>query len=96
MSEGTSAQGEERRRYEQTLMRIGRRLEALGQLLVQDPARVIGKGFSADPGVTGQRPIEIDMDELRGLFDRAQADNIGQLLSAYHSTVAEGRQKGPA
>jgi hypothetical protein len=84
----------EPRQYEQTLTRIGRRLEALGQLLVQDPARVVGKGLGSDPTVTGQRPVEIDMNELRQLFDPAEPKNIGQLLSEYHAALARAKQGG--
>ena len=44
---------EDRRHYEQALMRAGRRLQSLGQLLEQDPKRLVGKGFDFDPTVTG-------------------------------------------
>jgi len=82
---------DERRRYEQQLMRIGRRLEAIGQLLVQDPSRMAGKGFDFNESVTGSRPVQIEMDELRNLFDRGTDGNVGSLLSEYHSVLA--RQK---
>jgi hypothetical protein len=82
---------EQRRHYEQTLMRIGRRLEALGQLLVQDPARIVGKGFDFDARVTGERPVQIDLAELRKLFDSTASSNIGQLLAEYHAVVARGK-----
>lgn len=87
MSEEALPVADQRRQYEQRLVRIGRRLEALGQLLVQDPARVVGKGLGFDTSITGQRPVQIDMDELRALFDPTAADNIGQLLSLYHETL---------
>lgn len=82
---------DERRRYEQQLMRIGRRLEAIGQLLVQDPSRMVGKGFEFDDSVTGGRPVQIEMAELRELFDQASDGNVGKLLAEYHAVLA--RQK---
>ena len=84
----------EPRQYEQTLMRIGRRLEALGQLLVQDPARVVGKGAEFDSSVTGKRPVEIDLNDLKQLFDAAEPKNIGQLLSEYHAALARTKAGG--
>jgi hypothetical protein len=82
---------DERRRYEQQLMRIGRRLEAIGQLLVQDPSRMAGKGFDLNESVTGSRPVQIEMDELRDLFDRTATGNVGELLERYHRVL--GHQK---
>jgi hypothetical protein len=88
---GQSTPGDERRRYEQALMRIGRRMQAIGQLLEQDPARLVGKGFSFDPAITGARPVEIDMDELRGWFDPSSARNVGQLLAEYQAELAKSK-----
>lgn len=83
---------EDRRQYEQALMRAGRRLQSLGQLLEQDPTRVVGKGFGFDPSVTGARPLQIEMDELRAMFDPSSPQNVGLLLAEYQSLVA--REKG--
>ncbi len=77
----------ERERYEQTLMRVGRRLQSLGQLLEQAPAHLVGKGYAADPSVTGGRPVEIDLDELRELFDRASDRCVGTVLQRYHDLL---------
>jgi hypothetical protein len=84
---------DERRRYEQQLMRIGRRLEAIGQLLVQDPSRMVGKGFEFDDSVTGARPVQIEMDELKNLFDQGTDGNVGKMLAEYHSIVARQKQQ---
>jgi hypothetical protein len=84
-----------RREYEQALMRVGRRLQALGQLLEQGPTRLIGKGFDFDPQVTGPRPVQIDMDELRNTFDRLAPQNVGRLLAEYQAQVAAGRAPVP-
>ena len=89
MSESSLA--DERRRCEQRLMRIGRRLEAIGQLLVQDPSRIVAKDFDFDESVTGSRPVQIEMDELRALFDRDADENVGKMLGEYHAVLA--RQK---
>ena len=85
---------ERRREYEQTLMRIGRRMQALGQLFEQNPARLVAKGADADPEITGSHPIQIEMDDLRALFDTDTPGNVGQLLAEYHSLL--GRLKGGA
>ena len=55
----------DKRQYEQALMRAGRRLQSVGQLLEQDPKRLVGKGYSFKPEVTGARPLEVDLEELR-------------------------------
>ena len=78
----------EKRQYEQALMRVGRRLQSLGQLLEQDPKRVVGKGFPTRPEITGPRPLEIDLADLRGLFDASAPQNIGRLLAEYQSLLA--------
>jgi hypothetical protein len=83
---------DERRRYEQQLMRIGRRLEAIGQLLVQDPSRMVGKGFDFDQSVTGSRPVQIEMAELRDVFDQSADGNVGTLLAEYHAVLARQKQ----
>src|SRR5439155_16057653 len=85
---------DERRRYEQQLMRIGRRLEAIGQLLVQDPSRMVGKGFDFDDSVTGPRPVQIEMEELKGLFDQTADGNVGKILTEYHLVLAKQRNEG--
>jgi hypothetical protein len=79
---------EDRRQYEQALMRAGRRLQSVGQLLEQDPTRVVGKGFEFDPAVTGPRPLQIDLEELRAMFDAQEAQNVGRLLAEYQQLIA--------
>lgn len=82
---------DDRERYEQMLMRVGRKLQSTGQLLEQAPARIVGKGFASDPTVTGDRPVQIDLDELREWFDRASLRNVGKLLQEYHDILAQRR-----
>jgi hypothetical protein len=84
----------ERRQYEQALMRIGRRLQSTGQLLEQDPTRLAAKGYAFDASVTGARPLQIDLDELRSFFDPAAAQNVGRLLQEYQALVAREKQAG--
>jgi hypothetical protein len=79
----------DRRQYEQALMRIGRRLQSTGQLLEQDPTRLAAKGFSFIESVTGARPLQIDLDELRGFFDLSSAQNVGKLLQEYQALLAK-------
>jgi len=95
MSEGgqQNSLADERRRFEQQLMRVGRRLEAIGQLLVQDPSRMVGKGFDFDESVTGSRPVQIEMDEFRELFDRSAEGNVGTLLGDYHTVLAQQKNQ---
>ena len=81
----------EKRQYEQALMRAGRRLQSLGQLLEQDPTRVVAKGYPIKPEITGARPLEVDLDELRGFFDPDSAHNVGRLLAEYQSLLASER-----
>jgi hypothetical protein len=83
---------DERERYEQMLMRIGRKLQSTGQLLEQAPARIVGKGFPIDPAVTGDRPVQIDLDELREWFDPDSPRNVGKLLREYHDVLARRRE----
>jgi hypothetical protein len=83
---------ERRREYEQALMRIGRRMQALGQLFEQNPAKLVAKGVEPDPQITGSHPVQIDMDELRALFDVDFPGNVRQLLTEYHALL--GRLKG--
>jgi hypothetical protein len=78
----------DRRQYEQALMRIGRRLQSTGQLLEQDPTRLAAKGFDFDATVTGPRPLQIDLDELRGFFDPESTQNVGKLLQEYQALLA--------
>jgi hypothetical protein len=84
----------EQRQYEQALMRAGRRLQSLGQLLEQDPKRIVAKGFPFNVEITGQRPLEVDMDELRGLFDAAAPHNVGRLLAEYQGLLAADKAVG--
>jgi hypothetical protein len=93
-SGGEASLADERRRYEQQLMRIGRRLEAIGQLLVQDPSRMVGKGLDFDASVTGPRPVQIEMDELRDVFDHGAEGNVGRLLAEYHAILAKQKDSG--
>ncbi|MGH2491718.1 MAG: hypothetical protein ACRDF9_09425 [Candidatus Limnocylindria bacterium] len=79
---------DERQRYEQRLMRIGRKLQSTGQLLEQAPARIVGKGFPVNPEITGERPVQIELDELRDFFDSKVGNNIGQLLHEYHELLS--------
>ena len=82
---------DEKARYEQRLMRIGRRLQSLGQVLEQAPARIVAKGFPSDTSITGDRPVQIEMDELRALFDEANDENVGALLREYHAVLRAQR-----
>jgi len=84
----------ERQRYEQTLMRMGRKLQSLGQLLEQAPAHLVAKGFPSDEAVTGSRPAQIDLDELRELFDPTSSKCVGPLLQRYHEVLAKGKDAG--
>ncbi len=85
---------DEKGRYEQRLMRIGRRLQSLGQVLEQAPARIVAKGFPSETTITGERPVVIEMDELRALFDEANDENVGNLLHAYHEVLRAKRDGG--
>jgi hypothetical protein len=85
----------DRQRYEQTLMRTGRKLQSLGQLLEQAPAHLVAKGFASDESVTGNRPAQIDLDELRELFDPASPKCVGRLLQQYHELLAGRRETDP-
>ena len=69
-------------------MRIGRRLQSVGQLLEQDPSRIVAKGAEFNAEVTGPRPLQIEMDELRGVFDSSAAQNVGRLLAEYQQLLA--------
>jgi hypothetical protein len=86
--EATAPAFGDRRQYEQALMRIGRRLQSTGQLLEQDPTRLAAKGYSFDESVTGARPLQIDLDELRAFFDPASPQNVGKLLQEYQALLA--------
>ena len=83
----------ERTRLEQSLMRVGRRLQSLGQLLEQAPSHLVAKGEAVDPEINGNRPAVIEMDELRALFDLDSPQNVGALLRAYHDLLR--RLRGP-
>ena len=82
----------DRRQYEQALMRIGRRLQSTGQLLEQDPTRLVAKGYAIEESVTGARPLQIDLQELKGFFDEASAQNVGKLLQEYQALLAREQQ----
>jgi hypothetical protein len=84
----------ERQRHEQALMRIGRRLQSIGQLLDQAPAHIMAKGFTADDAVTGGKPVQIDLDEMRAIFDPASPKNVGSLLQEYHELLLRLRKEG--
>jgi hypothetical protein len=79
----------QREQYEQTLMRIGRKLQSLGQLLEQAPAHLVVKGAASDPSVSGNRPVQVDLDELRELFDPASPRCVGTVLQGYHELLLE-------
>ena len=85
----------DRQRYEQTLMRTGRKLQSLGQLLEQAPAHLVAKGFPSDESVTGNRPAQVDLDELRALFDPASPTCVGLVLQRYHELLAALREAAP-
>jgi len=84
----------ERQRYEQTLMRTGRKLQSLGQLLEQAPAHLVAKGYPTEESVTGGRPVQIDLDEMRELFDPASPKCVGDVLRQYHELLARLKQAG--
>jgi hypothetical protein len=84
----------ERERYEQALMRIGRKLQSIGQLLDQAPAHIVAKGYSADVSVTGGKPVQIDLDEMRALFDPTSPRCVGSLLQTYHELLLRLRKEG--
>lgn len=76
-------------------MRVGRRLQSIGQLLEQAPARIVAKGFPRDEAVTGARPVEIDLAELRALFEESAPENVGALLHEYQEVLAKARRESP-
>jgi hypothetical protein len=80
--------------YEQTLMRMGRKLQSLGQLLEQAPSHLVAKGFPSDPAINGDRPVVIDMDELKALFDTTAERNVGITLREYHELLRRLRANG--
>jgi hypothetical protein len=84
----------ERERYEQSLMRIGRKLQSLGQLLEQAPSHLIIKGQTADPAIAGPRPVQIDLDEMRDLFSPESPKGVGQVLRGYHELLLRLRGGG--
>ncbi len=73
-------------------MRTGRKLQSLGQLLEQAPAHLVAKGFPSSEAVTGSRPAQIDLDELRELFDPGSAKCVGPLLQRYHELLAKEKE----
>jgi hypothetical protein len=77
----------ERERHEQSLMRIGRKLQSLGQLLEQAPSHLVVKGDNADPAISGPRPVQIDLDEMRDLFNPDSPRGVGQVLRSYHELL---------
>lgn len=88
------AGAEDKVKYEQTLMRMGRKLQSLGQLLEQAPSHLVAKGFPSDPAINGNRPVIIDMDEMKALFDTAAARNVGDTLREYHDLLRHLSGKG--
>jgi hypothetical protein len=92
--EGGTTDSERRREYEQALMRIGRRMQALGQLFEQNPARLVAKGVEPDPEITGSHPVQIEMDDLRAMFDVNAGGNVGQLLAQYHALLGRLKKAG--
>lgn len=85
---------EDKAKYEQTLMRMGRKLQSLGQLLEQAPSHLVAKGFPTDPTINGNRPVIIDMDEIRSLFDTGAASNVGTTLREYHELLRRLKSEG--
>jgi hypothetical protein len=85
----------ERERYEQTLMRIGRKLQSLGQLLEQAPAHLVAKGYATDPSISGERPVQIDLDELRDIFDPGSPRCVGRVLESYHQLLVDLHRARP-
>ena len=81
----------DRERHEQSLMRIGRKLQSLGQLLEQAPSHLVIKGDSADPAIAGPRPVQIDLDEMRDLFSPDSPRGVGQVLRSYHELLEKQR-----
>lgn len=76
-------------------MRVGRKLQSLGQLLEQAPSHLIAKGQAVDPDINGSRPAVIEMDELRALFDASSPQNVGDMLRAYHDLLRRLRTPRP-
>jgi hypothetical protein len=87
------APGDEKAKLEQTLMRMGRKLQSLGQLLEQAPSHLVAKGFPTDPAINGNRPAIIDMDELKAFFDTTAERNVGTTLSEYHDLLRRLRDR---
>jgi hypothetical protein len=85
---------DEKARYEQTLMRMGRKLQSLGQLLEQAPSHLVAKGFPSDPEINGNRPVIIDMDEMKALFDTASTKNVADTLREYHDLLRRLHEDG--
>ncbi len=81
----------ERERLEQSLMRIGRKLQSLGQLLEQAPSHLVVKGDNANPEISGPRPVQIDLDEMRDLFNPDSSGGVGQVLRSYHDLLQKLR-----
>lgn len=85
---------DEKAKHEQSLMRVGRKLQSLGQLLEQAPSHLVAKGFPSDPLINGDRPVSIDMDAMRELFDTASPKNVGDQLRQYHELLRRLRGEG--
>jgi hypothetical protein len=84
---------DEKAKHEQALMRVGRKLQSLGQLLEQAPSHLVTKGTPTDPVINGNRPVVIDMNEMRALFDPSAPRNIGDLLREYHDLLLRLRKE---
>ena len=55
---------------------------------------MVGKGFDFDDSMTGPRPVQIEMEELKGLFDQTADGNVGKILTEYHLVLAKQRNEG--
>ena len=82
---------EDRKQYERELMLTGRRLQSIGRLMEEDPQHLVGEGFDFDPAVTGPRPVKVDMDKVRAMFDPAEPQNVGRLLAEYQQLLANDK-----
>jgi hypothetical protein len=76
------------RACERQLRRIGRRLQAVGQLLDQNPRKLITPDCENAPTGSRSRALLLDVTELRGFFDPSNPDGVSQLLCRYHTLTA--------
>jgi len=68
---------------EQQIRRIGRRLQAVGQLLDQNPRRLIPP--DCEGATAGPSGLLLDVAELHALLDPSNPNGVSQLLCRYHS-----------